>query len=388
MRIAHVSATFPPYYGGTGNVCHYNALQLARRGHEVHVLTAALPGAATYEVRDGFTVQRLRPLVRIGNAPFLPGLTRALRGFDVIHLHWPFIVGAEMVRIAALVYRTPLVLSFHNDLIGDGARAKVFSLYQSLSAQITIRVASCLCVVSLDHFQASVLRRSLDGKGPPVVEVPNGVDSNHFCPADPDDTKIRCRYAIPASARLVLFVAALDRAHHFKGLSRVLQALQHLPYNIWLLVVGDGDLRPDYQLEAAELGIADRIVFAGAIHHDALPPFFRAADMTVLASSPPESFGLVLIESLACGTPVVASDIPGVRTVVDHCSDGFLVDASNPVILAGAITKLLENDSLRRAMGQHGRTKVQTRYSGEGIGERLEAIYRQSLDVEHREGRQ
>ena len=77
MKIAHVSATFPPYQGGTGNVCFHNARQLARLGHEVHVLTASFSSAPALERSDGFTIHHLRPVVQVGNAPILPQLVVA-----------------------------------------------------------------------------------------------------------------------------------------------------------------------------------------------------------------------------------------------------------------------------------------------------------------------
>src|SRR5262249_42463193 len=163
----------------------------------------------------------------------------------------------------------------------------------------------------------------------------NGVDACYFSPAEPT-SDIRFRHAIPLHAKVLLFVAALDRAHHFKGLNILLQALHALPAHVRLLVLGDGDLRQTYERQATLLGLAERVIFAGAIDHKETPPFFRSADLTVLPSSPPESFGLVLIESLACGTPVVASDIPGVRTVVSHGVDGLLVKPNNPTALAQA----------------------------------------------------
>jgi glycosyltransferase involved in cell wall biosynthesis len=379
LRIAHVTATFPPYRGGTGNVCYHNARELARRGHEVHAFTAAHSGAAAREYDDGVFVHRLQPLVQIGNAPVLPGLLSALRGFDIIHLHYPFILGAEMVRLAALLYRAPLVISFHNDLIGDGVRARVFACYQALSARMAVRGAASLCAVSLDHFRSSRLRRALAEGQPPVVALPNGVDTEHFCPSGTTG-QVRARYGIPAEARLALFVAALDRAHHFKGFDRLLKAFQRLPADIWLLVAGDGDLRQAYETQARELGIASRIVFAGAVDHGDAPSFFREADATVLPSSPPESFGLVLIESLACGTPVIASDIPGVRTVVSHGMDGLLSEHGSVTSLTSALETLLTAPAARRReMGLSGRAKVVERYHWERIGERLEAIYRQVL---------
>ena len=84
MKIAHVSATFPPYQGGTGNVCYHNARQLARLGHEVHVFTASNEKLERDERRDGFLIHRLCPLVRVGNAPLLPQLLWKLQGFKLV----------------------------------------------------------------------------------------------------------------------------------------------------------------------------------------------------------------------------------------------------------------------------------------------------------------
>jgi glycosyltransferase involved in cell wall biosynthesis len=283
-------------------------------------------------------------------------------------------LGAEMVRLSTALTRTPLVLSFHNDLIGDGARAALFARYQRLSAHLTVRSAAALCAVSLDHYRSSRLRQMLGETEPPIIDVPNGVDTALFRPLGLAGN-LRAAYRIPTDARLLLFVAALDRAHHFKGLPTLLAAMPYLPSNTWLLVVGDGDLRATYEQQAAHSATADRIVFAGSIPHEQTPVYFRCADLTVLPSTPPESFGLVLIESLACGTPVVASNIPGVRTVVDDGRDGWLALPGDPAALAVAIRRILGDESTRLAMGRHGRDKVVARYSWEQIGARLEQLY-------------
>lgn len=380
MRIAHVSATYPPYRAGTGNVCEAQARELARRGHAVHVFTAASPsqpGLAAYEAIDGVHLHRLRPLLQVGNAPVIPALALALRRFDVVHLHYPFVFGAELVRLAAALTRTPLVLSFHNDLIGQGLRGAFFTQYQRASAAVSVATAARLCAVSLDHYHSSHLAASLArptaDRPEFVVELPNGVDIRHF--SYPGSRIDFDRYRIPSDARILAFVAALDHAHHFKGLDRLLVAMPRLPQDTWLLVVGDGELRAGYERQARTLGIAERTVFAGRVDHDALPAFYRSSHVTVLPSSPPESFGMVLIESLACGTPVVASRIPGVRTVVEDGGDGLLVDTANPETLAHAITSLLADDDRRSAMGRRGREKVERCYAWESIGARLEAIY-------------
>lgn len=102
--------------------------------------------------------------------------------------------------------------------------------------------------------------------------------------------------------------------------------------------------------------------------------------MTVLPSSPPESFGLVLVESMACGTPVIASDIPGVRTVVDHGKDGFLVEAGNVDALAAQLQRFFALDAAaRQAMGAAGREKVAQTYRWQQIGRRLARLYEDVL---------
>jgi glycosyltransferase involved in cell wall biosynthesis len=373
LRIAHVTATFPPYQAGTGLVAFHNAVELARRGHNVHVFTAAVANAPAEETIDNVRVHRLRPIFRIGNAPLLPGLPGALRGFDLIHLHYPFISGAELVRLAAWRGRTPLILSFHNDLIGAGGRAPIFHAYQLLSAHLTARHADLLCVVSQDHYDSTKLAATLGRHAPPVAELPNGVDIHAFSPGD--GAAVRQRYGIPPAVPLGLFVAALDRAHHMKGLDRLLEAMARFEIDMVLLVVGDGDLRSTYQAQAQSLGLTPRVLFAGIVENKVMPDFYRSADFTILPSFA-ESFGIIFIESMACATPVIAGNVPGARTVVTDCVDGYYTD---PLDIGEIATKIKAIISLsadeRQAMGLAGRRKVEAHYSWQRIGDILEELY-------------
>jgi glycosyltransferase involved in cell wall biosynthesis len=302
----------------------------------------------------------------------LPQLVSKLRGFDLIHLHYPFVFGAEMVSLAAWLHRTPVVVTFHNDLIGEGARANLFTRYQRFAAALIVPSAECICVVSQDHYRSSRLRTQLGKSEPSVMELPNGVDATLFQPGQ--TTGIRARHSIPYDASAVLFVAALDRAHRFKGLDRLLRAMVILS-DAWLLVIGDGELRRAYEEISRDLGVASRTVFAGAIPQLRLPPYYRCADLTVLPSSPPESFGLVLIESLACGTPVVASNIPGVRAVVTNGEDGLLAEPGDVHDLAKKVGRLLDDPKRCREMGRRGRRNVLRCYTWTRIAGLLIQVY-------------
>jgi glycosyltransferase involved in cell wall biosynthesis len=378
MQIAHVTATFPPYRGGTGNVCYYNARELARRGHGVHVFTAAVPGAPANEECEGFMVHRLRRLLRIGNAPVLPGLLRALRRFDLIHLHYPF-YGGELTTMAARLYRTPMVLTYHQDVFLRGPIDLVAHGLRQTVGRLTLRSAAQLLFTSRDYGQASYARTMLHNREHLIGELPNGVDAKRFSPTE-RPTSLQIRHQLSDGDRITLLVAGLDSAHYFKGIDIFLAALAELPVNVKGLIVGDGDLRPRYEATASAYGLADRVKFAGRVSDEQLPDYYRLADVTVLPSTTSgEAFGLVLLESLASETPVIATNLPGVRTVVCPGKDGLLVEPNDPRALAVALGDLFRDEAARQAMGRRGRTKVVASYTWEMIGGQLEAIYEQVL---------
>lgn len=378
MRIAHVTATFPPYYAGTGMVCYRSAAELARLGHEVTVLTASY-GRDDAAAPEGVRVRRLTPAFRIGNAPMLPRLLAAER-FDVIHLHYPFIFGAELIRLRSWLTGVPYVLTHHNDLIGDGARGRLFDAYARLTAPIVLGGARKLAAVSLDHAANCRLGGLFRRRWHDVVEIPNGVDTELFHP-HANSAAVRERLGIGQQDRVVLFVGAMDRAHHFKGVEHLLAALARLSdRHVVGLLVGEGDLRPRFEAEAARLGLADRARFVGGVPHEQLAPYYAAADVVVLPSFPPESFGMVLIEAMACGVPVVAHNIPGVRSVVRHGETGLLVAPGQTDDLASAIGALVADAPLREAMGARGRADVVERFTWPAIARRLVSLYEQVVE--------
>lgn len=382
MKIAHVTATFPPYYSGTGMVCWHNALGLAERGHTVTVLTANHP-PTPYSYPDAFAVRRLPVRFRIGNAPLLPGLIAALRGFDIIHLHHPFIFGAELVCAAARLFGIPLVMTHHNDLIGDGLRQSLFDAYSLVSLKLLFATARKFIVVTADHAHHCRLAPLFRRRAADLVEVPNGVDSALFTPSRADH-ELKRSLGIPPDARTALFVGALDRAHHFRRVDLLLQAMQQLPdASSRLVIVGDGDRADDYKALAQQLGLAARVHFLGRIPHGQLARIYNLADLVVLPSHLQESFGMVLIEGMACAKPVLGSDLPGVRSIVSHDRDGLLVPAGDVAALAAAMGALLRDPARSEAMGARGRAKVEATYTWDAITPRLEAVYREALRDAH-----
>jgi glycosyltransferase involved in cell wall biosynthesis len=377
VRIAQLTATFPPYRGGAGNVAFEYAVRLAERGHEVEVFTAAAPGEAPATGRA--LVHRMKPLVAIGNAPLLPQLRR-LSGFDVLHLHHPFIFGSEpALWLRARRRARSLVVTYHNRLIGQGARRPLFWAYEETAGRALARRADHLCVLSRGHAQGVNYLATALGRSPQRASVvPNGVDVDLFTP-DGDD--VRARFGIAADVPLALFAGALDRSHWFKRLDLLLAALAGVAdRSLELLVVGGGGWLARFRAEALAAGLGARVHFAGVQPHAAMPGFHRAADLLVLPSSELESFGIVLIEAMACGTPVVATRLPGVAEVVRDGETGLLAEPGDVAELTAKIDALLAlAPDERAAMGAAGRADVTARFAWPSVIDRVEAAYEAAL---------
>ena len=251
MRIAHLTATFPPYRGGAGNTAFRFAREQAERGDHVEVFTAPAAGEAP-EPGDAI-VHRVEPVVAIGNAPLIPSLAR-VEGFDVIHLHYPFIFGSELTLLGRLRARRraqALLVHYKNRLVGDGMRGALFEAYERSVAPLLIRAADRVCVLSADHAESvPYLRRTANADPAKLVEMPNGVDAEEFSPGG-DASGLRQRLGIPTDAIVAGFVATLDRAHHFKRLDLAIDALARLADpRAHLVVAGGGELLDGFRSRA------------------------------------------------------------------------------------------------------------------------------------------
>lgn len=376
MKIAQVSATFPPYMGGTGNVCYHNSIELVKLGHNVTVFTAGNQGVSEI-VDPNIQVNRLKPMLHIGNAPLLPGLL-SIEGFDLIHLHMPFFFGGECIFLNSLLKKSRYIVTYHNDVIFHNFVDTFLSFHSRIIGDKIFQNAECVCVTSMD-FARNCSKKNVF-RDLSLVELPNGVDINTFQPGI-EPGWVRPHYNL-GDKIVLLFVAALDKAHYFKGLEHLLVAFQRLDRTKYsLIVVGDGNLKDHYIRLSRTLGIEQNMIFAGRVPDSQLHNYYRDSDIVILPSTGIESFGMVLIEGMACGKPVIASNLPGMRTVVDDNTNGLLVDPGNICDLKDKIEYLGDNKEIRTQFGIAGRKKVEKCYSWQPIGEWLERIYRETTGI-------
>jgi glycosyltransferase involved in cell wall biosynthesis len=324
-------------------------------------------------------VHRIEPAFAIGNAPLIPRLAR-IEGFDVVHLHYPFIFGAELTLLGRLRARRrsqALLVHYKNRLVGEGGRRALFGAYEHTVAPLLVRAADRICVLSDDHARSvPYLRRAGERDPEKLVEMPNGVDTELFKPDD-GDGGLRERLGIGADGVVVAFVATLDRAHHFKRVDLAIDGLARLgDERVHLVVAGGGELLDGFRSRAVAAGLADRVHFLGAVPHAELPAVLRAADLFLLTTEPPESFGIVLIEAMACGLPAIATEYPGVRAVIDEHRTGLLVRRGDADAVAAALRELVDAGAEgRRALGEAGRRKAVAEWSWPRLIERMNAAY-------------
>jgi len=380
MKIAIVTPTFPPYAGGIGNVAAFNAKELVKLGHEVTIFTPFYQ--AVQEEFSDLKIKRVKPLFKYGNAAFVPALGWMLKGYEVIHLHYPFFGGAEVIwffRRRFKKQKTKIVLHYHMDVIGAGVVKWLFKFHKIFLLPRIIKMADKIIVTSIDYAQNSNLAKWLSKNPQKFIEIPNGVDSHNFSP-QPKDSELLKKHEINFNDKIVLFVGGLDKAHYFKGVEYLIEAASRLRqenYEWKLVIVGEGELKQTYVDLAHQLKIHLRTIFTGYVPNEDLPKYYNLADVVVLPSvDKSEAFGLTLIEGMSCAKPVVASNLVGVRSVITEKMDGLLAEPKNPDDLAAKINYFLDNPNQALEFGRAGRRKVLLKYDWQIIGRQLDGLYK------------
>ncbi|MGH2661657.1 MAG: glycosyltransferase family 4 protein [Actinomycetota bacterium] len=334
------------------------ALRLRDRGHRVLVLAPSGTRPA-----DGFVRVVGRPIRIPYNqsvAPIAPSpavaarVRRALDEFhpDVVHTHEPLVPGVGM--FAARADRAPVVATFH----AFAAGARLFDLAAPLLRPVWRRLAARIAV---SEAAASFVSRRFSEDG--VRVIPNGADVELFAEATP---------AVLPEGRRILFVNRLDPRKGFPVMVEAFRRLAAERPDVLLVVAGEG--RDRVALHGLPIEARARVIMLGTVPHDDLPPYHAACEVFCAPSTGRESFGLVLVEAMAAGLPVVASDIPGYREVVRDGEDGILIPPRDPEALAQAVALLLDDEGARDLYARTGRDRAR-RFSWDTVAGEIEEVY-------------
>ena len=354
MKIALVISTFPPQVGGMGQVALSQALGLVCLGHEVSIFTL------DYGVKlsdDRIKIHYLKPVLRLGDAGLVPQLFFKLRGFDLVHLHFPFYGGAIWVYLASIFWHFPYVSTYHMDAQPNGWFKKVVKFFADrLVGGLVLKKSKKIIVVDKSSEQFSLLRKI---KPQNLIQLNNGVDVEVFVPRSIIASDLNLKNL--ENKNILLFVGNLMAV---KRLDLVLQAMYKLnDKNLVLVVVGSGYEEKKYRHLVEELSLQDKVTFVGKVNsQDILAQYYSLADITIIPSDY-ESFSLVAIESLACGTPIIGSSISALKNKINIGDNGLLFAAGDSNDLAQKIKEFFSYTvEQRERFGKNSRNFVLKEY--------------------------
>jgi phosphatidylinositol alpha-mannosyltransferase len=371
LRICQVSAAYYPYPSGVTELVHHLSESLRARGHEVHILTTSYPNEGP----------RADYVTRVGRAVFLPmnksyatvpfdldmsgKVRRFLRSheFDIVHVNGFF--PPDISYYALRHSRSVNVASFLT--VGFRNYGPAAWLWKLMSDGLNRRMHGR---IALTQGALEYIRPFFPGE---YRVIPPGVDTTRFHPAT----------SPKPNAASILFVGRLDQRKGLDVLLRALPQIRQSSPDVRLTVVGRGPMEMESRLLAGRLGIADHVDFKGFATPDELPSYYAAADVYCSPALGGEAFGIVLLEAMACATPVVASDITGYNEVVRNEADGLLCPPNDPAALALALTRLLSQPDLRAKLGAAGLRKAET-LSWPRIAEQVESYYLELLNRKSR----
>ncbi len=314
--------------------------------------------------------------------PFPSKLKERLDSFkpDIIHSHHPFMLGDTALRVAR-VRDLPLVFTHHTLY---ERYANFFGIESELFERITINLPVeyanlCDCVIAPTQSIKQIIRSR--GVTTPVEIIPTGINTDYFAHGRAD--QFRELYAIPDDAFVVGHVGRLITAKNVIYLSRATSLFLQEQPDAWLVIVGSGKQETAMLDEFDRYGVAERVIFTGPLGGPLLADAYAAMDIFVFASQT-DTQGLVLIESLASGVPIIALDGPGVRDVVRHGLDGRLMPADTPV---SSFTQHLitahRSPSLLRQWKQHT-VEQATRFDRTASAKRMLDVYQGLLGQWHK----
>jgi len=371
---------------GGGMEIHGRALVrgLTARGHQVTVLTTRHPKGVRHERQENADIEFLE---ESDMASQRGGWARACaRRFEELHQARRFDVlccqhtiapegvlrTARRARIPVAVIIEGLAISVFVSEIrqarslrhGYGAlpRRLASFLYYYLKWELPV-LRRCDAIIAVSDEVAGTIRRWTGVHGRRLSTVYNGVDTGLFRSDPHVRRQTRAELGVGADARVVLFLSQLSRQKGLHLLIQTLPAVLRRHSTARLLVVGDGEYRAEAEALASRLGVAAHVIFAGRIEHETAVRYFNAADLFVLPTLRYEGLPFSLLEAMACRRPVIASRLGGIRSVIEHGRNGWLVRPDDQQDLFGAVDRLLADQQLADTLAEAGHATVTKQYS-------------------------
>ena len=394
-----LTSSYPRYAGdGAGSFIGSLSRSLVAQGHSIHVVAPHDPAVRDTD-QGGVSVHRFRyaparlsiaghgsalqadthlrslvPLLMPGYA--IASAAVALRlhrrqGFDLLHAHWSVpggAIGGALARLTGL----PLVISLH----GSDVYLSERDAAAAAGARFGFRRAMCVTACSEDLRTRSVSLGLDDAR---TTVIPYGVDLERY--GRGQGWQMRERLHLPQNAPVIGALGRLVRKKGFEHLVDAMGLLARSRPQPVCVIAGDGDLAGELRARAERLGLGGRIVFTGQLDWRDTPDFYAMCDVVAVPSvrdtqGNVDGLPNVLLEALASGRPVVASQVAGIPQVVDHGRNGLLVEPGDAVALAAALRDLLDDSDRRSALGLAARTSMEQSSEWADVARRFGEIYK------------
>jgi len=356
------------------HILHFSK-QLVLLNHEITIISTRSPNHETLSEIEGLHIVRIPMGLRLFNSNIPINLLKKLnpRDYDVIHAHTPNPAIADMAVLRIFFTKIPFVLTYHNDITKDGVLGRMLTkMYHTTFGRLLFSHSKVIIATTESYAKKSPQLQNYLQK---VIIIPNGVDCNDFKPVQ-NIQEIRKNYGLSPDKKIILFVGRLDS---YKGCEYLLNSYDLVRKEIdgtQLIFIGKGPLENSLKKISEERGISGSVSFLGYVDDKDLPSYYALSDVFVLPSiSSLEGFGMVQLEAMAAGKPVVTTTIPGVSEVDPDGLATIHVPPKDIQALSAAIIKILQNENLRITMGNNGRKLAIEKYSWENLAKSLERVY-------------
>jgi len=352
MKILLVNKLYFPWVGGVEKVIQQIGEGLNRKnGFKIEVLCCQPKGKGKTEEIDGVKVHRASSFGIFWGMPisfdFFRLFKKLSKEVDIIDFHHPFPLGD--LAIFLFPPKAKLVIHYHSDIV----RQKVFEILFKPLVFNTLKKAERIIVSNPNLVENSSYLQKFKEK---CVVIPFGVDLKRF--ENFDENKIR-----EIKEKYGDFLLFVGRLNYYKGVEYLIEAMKEVEAN--LVIIGEGPERKNLEFRIKNLGLGDKIFFLPFQKEDELVNYYHACSVFVLPSIfKSEAFGLVLIEAMACGKPVVSTELgTGTSFVNQDGVTGFVVPPKDSQALVKALQKILENKKLAQEFGQNARNRVIEEFS-------------------------
>lgn len=373
MRIVHIYKDYFPVFGGIENHIRQLAEAQAGRGHDVSVLVTSPNSKYELGTMNGVHVTKAPRHLNVQSAPISLNFPNAIRRLtsnaDITHLHAPYPVGEVCNLLYGYAKKT--VITWHSDVV----RQKTLLRFYAPVLRQAIKQADRIIVASEAYARSSPWIRDYVNE---CAVVPYGIDASRFQNSQSLTAAAKVRADLLSTLKLTcpLIILSVGRLRYYKGFDDLIRATALMP-DIVTVLVGIGPMESDLRALTRQLGVSDRVIFAGEVDDEHLPRYYSAADVFALPSnSRAEAFGIVILEAMASGLPTITTELGTATSWVNQDGvTGFVIPPKDPSAIARAV-KQLQNENLRKKMGAVARARVLAEFTLPTMVERIEDVYR------------